>query len=173
MTKVSTADAPTLESVLSSERKRLIHQYMPEPGPEELEEAPPALVEVAPAPAGAVATLPVAAPPAVEVGGSGSGPGLVLVPEPRPAGEPRPRRRRGRPPGRRQRRQVHFHVDPDEDRLLLAAARRFGSQQKGLIAALHALQEVVQLRERVMQLEQQYERQRTLLAEAEALFRGR
>jgi hypothetical protein len=78
--------------------------------------------------------------------------------------------RRGRPRGRKQRRQVHFHVDADEDRLLLAAARQFGSQQKGLIAALTALQEVVSLREQVGQLHAECERQRELLAQAQALF---
>ena len=88
------------------------------------------------------------------------------------AGE-RPRRPRGRPPGRKQRRQVHFHVDPDEDRLLLEAARHFGSQQKGLVAALHALHEVLELRQQVTRLQDAYERQRILLAEAEALFNNR
>jgi len=65
---------------------------------------------------------------------------------------------------------VHFHVDPDEDRLLLAAAGRFGSQQKGLIAALNALEEVDALREQVSLLDAECARQRQLLAEAEAVF---
>jgi hypothetical protein len=73
------------------------------------------------------------------------------------AANPRPARR-GRPPGRKARRQVHFHVDPDEDRLLLSAVARFGSQQKGLIAALRALAEVEELRERVRALEAEHER---------------
>jgi hypothetical protein len=90
-----------------------------------------------------------------------------------PVQEHRPRRPRGRPPGRKQRRQVHFHVDPDEDRLLLEAARHFGSQQKGLVAALHALHEVLELRAQVTRLQEAYERQRVLLAEAEALFNNR
>jgi hypothetical protein len=49
------------------------------------------------------------------------------------------------PRGARKRRQVHFHVDPDEDQMLLRAAGRFGSQQKALIAALHALSPQIQL----------------------------
>jgi hypothetical protein len=81
-------------------------------------------------------------------------------------------RRRGRPRGRRQRRQVHFHVDQEEDLLLLAAARQFGSQQKGLIAALRSLQEAVILRQRVAELQTECERQHLLLAEAQALFNG-
>jgi hypothetical protein len=80
------------------------------------------------------------------------------------------RPRRGRPPGRKARRQVHFHVDPEEDRLLLAAAGRFGSQQKGLIAALKALDEVGVLREQARLLEAECARQRQLLVEAEAVF---
>ena len=83
-----------------------------------------------------------------------------------------PRRRRGRPRGSRKRRQVHFHVDPDEDQMLLRAAGRFGSQQKALIAALHALNEVLALRDQVEVLESENSRQRRLLAEAQALFRS-
>jgi cell division protein ZapA (FtsZ GTPase activity inhibitor) len=67
---------------------------------------------------------------------------------------------------------VHFHVDSDEDQLLLRAAGHFGSQQKALIAALHALNEVLALRRQVETLEQECERQRRLLAEAQALFRS-
>jgi hypothetical protein len=93
--------------------------------------------------------------------------------KPAPVQEHRPRRPRGRPPGRKQRRQVHFHVDQDEDRLLLEAARHFGSQQKGLVAALHALHEVLELRQQVTRLQEAYDRQRVLLAEAEALFNNR
>lgn len=83
-----------------------------------------------------------------------------------------PRRRRGRPPGARTRRQVHFHVDPDQDRLLLHAVGRFGSQQKALIAALHALDEVLALRDQVELLQSENSRLRRLLAEAQALFRS-
>jgi hypothetical protein len=78
-------------------------------------------------------------------------------------------RRRGRPRGR-PRRQVHFHVDPDEELLLLAAARAHGSQQKGLVAALQALQDNEILRDEIERLRTECERQRVLLAEAEAIF---
>lgn len=95
------------------------------------------------------------------------------VPAPReldeivPAGqEPR---RRGRPRGR-PRRQVHFHVDPDDELLLLAAAKIHGSQQKGLVAALQALQDNEVLREEIERLRMECERQRVLLADAEAIF---
>ena len=57
-------------------------------------------------------------------------------------------KRRGRPRGR-PRRQVHFHVDPDEERLLMLAVERYGSQQKGLIAALESLQEADLLRDEI------------------------
>jgi len=79
-------------------------------------------------------------------------------------------RRRGRPRGR-PRRQVHFHVDPDEELLLLAAARKHGSQQKGLVAALQALQDIEVLRDEIERLRAECERQRVLLADAEAIFR--
>jgi hypothetical protein len=78
-------------------------------------------------------------------------------------------RRRGRPRGR-PRRQVHFHVDPDDELLLLAAAKMHGSQQKGLIAALQALQDNEVLREEIERLRTECERQRQLLADAEAIF---
>jgi hypothetical protein len=80
-------------------------------------------------------------------------------------------RRRGRPRGR-PRRQVHFHVDPDEELLLLEAAKKHGSQQKGLIAALQALQDNEILREEVERLRTECERQRVLLADAQALFKN-
>lgn len=87
--------------------------------------------------------------------------------QPAPAGqEPR---RRGRPRGR-PRRQVHFHVDPDEEQLLLEAAKMYGSQQKGLVAALLALQDNEVLRVEVERLRTECERQRRLLADAEAIF---
>jgi hypothetical protein len=82
-----------------------------------------------------------------------------------------PARKRGRPRGKVARRQVHFHVDPDEERLLLAAGRAFGSQQKGLIAALESLQEAELLRDEIDRLRELCERQRRLLAEAESLFK--
>jgi hypothetical protein len=80
-----------------------------------------------------------------------------------------PGRRRGRPRGR-PRRQVHFHVDPDEELLLLRAVELYGSQQKGLIAALQALQDNEILRDEIERLRTECERQRVLLAEAEAIF---
>ncbi len=85
------------------------------------------------------------------------------------AGEEAPARRRGRPRGR-PRRQVHFHVDPDEERLLMAAVERYGSQQKGLIAALESLQEADLLRDEIERLRTESARYRKLLDEAESLF---
>jgi hypothetical protein len=78
-------------------------------------------------------------------------------------------KRRGRPRGR-PRRQVHFHVDPDEERLLMAAVERYGSQQKGLIAALESLQEAELLRDEIERLRAETARHRRLLDEAESLF---
>jgi uncharacterized small protein (DUF1192 family) len=85
-----------------------------------------------------------------------------------PDGEDRPRRR-GRPRGR-PRRQVHFHVDPDEERLLMAAVERYGSQQKGLVAALESLQAADLLRDEIERLRAESARYRKLLDEAESLF---
>jgi hypothetical protein len=82
-----------------------------------------------------------------------------------------PAPKRGRPRGKVARRQVHFHVDPDEELLLLAAGRTYGSQQKGLIAALEALQEAALLRDEIERLRDECERQRRLLAEAASLFK--
>ena len=78
-------------------------------------------------------------------------------------------KRRGRPRGR-PRRQVHFHVDPDEERLLMLAVERYGSQQKGLIAALESLQEADVLRDEIERLRAETARHRRLLDEAESLF---
>lgn len=85
-------------------------------------------------------------------------------------GEPA-KRKRGRPKGRAVRRQVHFHVDPREEELLLAAVARYGSQQKGLIAALASLQEAELLHDEIARLREENERQRRLLEDAQALFR--
>jgi hypothetical protein len=63
-------------------------------------------------------------------------------------------------------------VDAEQDRMLLAAAGRFGSQQKALIAALQSLDEAVTLRRQVELLQAECERQRRLLAEAQALFKA-
>jgi hypothetical protein len=79
------------------------------------------------------------------------------------------KRGRGRPRGR-PRRQVHFHVDPDEEVLLLGAVEKFGSQQKGLIAALQALQDIEVVRDEVERLAAECERQRKLLDQAESIF---
>lgn len=81
------------------------------------------------------------------------------------------KRKRGRPKGRAVRRQVHFHVDPREEELLLAAVARYGSQQKGLIAALASLQEAELLHDEIARLREENERQRRLLEDAQALFR--
>jgi hypothetical protein len=83
----------------------------------------------------------------------------------------RAKRKRGRPKGRAVRRQVHFHVDPREEELLLAAVARYGSQQKGLIAALASLQEAELLHDEIARLREENERQRRLLEDAQALFR--
>jgi hypothetical protein len=155
---------------LSSDRKLLINRYIAEglgiveedepeaPAPEPAAPKPPPLRAV-PAPA------PLEPEPLLVA--------LDPTPEARlqPNGEA-PHRRRGRPRGARKRRQVHFHVDPDEDQLLLRAAGHFGSQQKALIAALHALNEVLALRSQVDALQEECDRQRRLLAEAQALFRS-
>jgi hypothetical protein len=81
------------------------------------------------------------------------------------------KRKRGRPKGRAVRRQVHFHVDPHEEELLQAAVTQYGSQQKGLIAALVSLQETELLHDEIARLRDECERQRRLLDEAQQLFR--
>ena len=171
------AERGSSDSTLSDARRSLINRYMTaeaEPAPpddadEPIVRAHSALAEPSSPP---IELPPLPLPPPltelppepVRAPLNGDAPHTVAQPE-----QPR----RGRPRGRKQRRQVHFHVDADEDRLLLAAARQFGSQQKGLIAALTALQEVVTLREQVGQLHAECERQRELLAQAEALFADR
>lgn len=97
-------------------------------------------------------------------------PGLVPAGDGEEADAPA-KRKRGRPRGRAVRRQVHFHVDPQEEQLLLAAVARYGSQQKGLIAALMSLQEADRLRDEIERLRDECERQQRLLEEAHALFR--
>lgn len=112
---------------------------------------------------------------AVEPGLESEHPALHLAVAPEPGiavEEERPRRRRGRPPGAPSRRQVHFHVNPDEDQILLRAAGRFGSQQKALIAALYALNEVLALRDQVELLQSENSRQRRLLSDAQEFFRS-
>jgi hypothetical protein len=150
----------SLEPALSDERRRLIYRYMEEglaADEDELEpfEEPPHEVEASgPRLAEATVTRLLSAEP-------------YIAPTPADV----PRARRGRPPGRKARRQVHFHVDAEQDRMLLAAAGRFGSQQKALIAALQSLDEVVTLRQQVESLQAECERQRRLLADAQALFK--
>lgn len=148
---------------LSSDRKLLINRYIAE-GLGLVEEDPettPVREDPPPKP------VPLRAVPAP----------AALEPDPEPEPAPHsnggtPQRRRGRPRGARKRRQVHFHVDQDEDQLLLRAAGHFGSQQKALVAALHALNEVLALRGQVDALQAECDRQRRLLAEAQALFRS-
>jgi hypothetical protein len=158
------------QGTLSSARKLLINRYIAEGLGlvEDGEPETPASEIAAPEPA--PPKLHVAPPPA-EVEPEPEPEPLLTVVDPAPRAQA-PDRRRGRPRGTRKRRQVHFHVDSDEDQLLLRAAGHFGSQQKALIAALHALNEVLALRRQVETLEQECERQRRLLAEAQALFRS-
>src|SRR5262249_39240847 len=114
--------------------------------------------EVAPAPVAPAPATPAEVTPVPELPAS----------EGAPATDP-PARRRGRPRGR-PRREVHFHVDPDEERLLLSAVEIYGSQQKALVAALEALEEAESLRDEIAELKRETERQRALLAKAESLF---
>ena len=127
--------------------------------PEPVAEAAPArpvVVEPSPAPAPAPAATPAVTPPTAT-------PTVAAAPA---ATE---KRGRGRPRGR-PRRQVHFHVDPDEEVLLMSAVERFGSQQKGLIAALQALVDIEVVRDEVERLAAECERQRRLLDQAESIF---
>ena len=142
---------------------------------EDLELEPPAADPVA-----AAAPTPVKTPRTNGLGLSGAAPRGVrtsTAPRSTPAdadhddsGEPATRKR-GRPKGRAVRRQVHFHVDPQEEALLLAAVSQYGSQQKGLIAALASLQEAELLHDEIARLRDECERQQRLLEEAQALFR--
>jgi hypothetical protein len=116
-------------------------------------------------------------------------PAAAPAPAPKPAAQPAPppptaapeaadaepeeeaKRKRGRPRGRSVRRQVHFHVDPQEEQLLMEAVETFGSQQKALIAALGALKETALLHDEIDRLRDECTRQRRLLQEAQALFK--
>jgi hypothetical protein len=135
--------------VVQEREQRRILSWSPDPFDAEpepaLEAAPPDAAVEPPAPQPAAA-----APPA-------------RAPRERPRG-------RGRPRSAKTRRQVHFHIDAGDEQLLLAAARMFGSQQKGLIAALQALQERELLEEERDRLLAECERQRSRLAELEGLF---
>jgi len=123
---------------------------------------------------GAVAPRPPAAAPAPA---PASKPAAPPAPAPAPdhadAAEPEgdAKRKRGRPRGRSVRRQVHFHVDPQEEQLLMEAVQMFGSQQKALIAALAALKETALLHDEIDRLRDECTRQRRLLQEAQALFK--
>jgi len=143
--------------------ERRIHSWSPELDPDAADAPaepvpPPVEARPDPAPAESRAASPAPAPPP--------------RPEPTPAIAAEAavaRRRRGRPKGR-PRRQVHFHVDPDEEVLLLGAVEKFGSQQKGLIAALQALQDIEVVRDEVERLTAECERQRKQLDQAESIF---
>jgi hypothetical protein len=137
-------------------------RVQPAPSPPSSRPVAPARTTTAPAPAPArtVAVEP-AEDDATEEDGAGDDAAAEQLPT--------ERRRRGRPRGR-PRRQVHFHVDPDEEVLLLGAVEKFGSQQKGLIAALQALQDIEVVRDEVERLAAECENQRRLLDQAESLF---
>jgi hypothetical protein len=142
--------------------------FQPAPPVEPIRQMPPVEVPqprpAAPPPQATVPQPPQAVAPAAPV------PAATERAEPvPPAAAGQEPRKRGRPRGR-PRRQVHFHVDPDEELLLLEAARKHGSQQKGLVAALQALQDNEVLRAEIERLRTECERQRVLLADAEALF---
>ena len=158
--------------------ERRIHSWSPELEEElDREEAEPASPEPDPPPTPVAPAAPAAPQP----------PKVVAQPAPAkpapPTRAPTPvandelsaervvgeKRGRGRPRGR-PRRQVHFHVDPDEEVLLMSAVERFGSQQKGLIGALQALQDIEVVRDEVERLAAECERQRKLLDQAESIF---
>ena len=150
-----------------------VRQAPPQPVPvQPARVAPEPVRQPPPVQARPVQPQPAAPPPQVVVPAEAAPaaaeqPAAPAQPQPVPMGqEPR---KRGRPRGR-PRRQVHFHVDPDEELLLLEAAKKHGSQQKGLVAALQALQDNEVLRAEIERLRTENERQRLLLADAEALF---
>jgi hypothetical protein len=162
--------SPEIEDELQLEEEEAaqpaVEPALPPPpaAPEPVAEAAPVRpVVVHPAPA------PVPAPgavPAVTVA-------AVTPPTAAPSAAAAPavteKRGRGRPRGR-PRRQVHFHVDPDEEVLLMHAVEKYGSQQKGLIAALQALVDIEVVRDEVERLAAECERQRRLLDQAESIF---
>jgi hypothetical protein len=158
----------TGEFSLDVTHERRILSWSPDPDEEAPEEAPETAIE-APAETAPPEPAAVEPPPAQPEAPPRT---IAAPPEPdrsvSPATDAAPRRR-GRPRGR-PRRQVHFHVDPDEELLLLEAAKKHGSQQKGLVAALQALQDNEILRDEIERLRAECERQRLLLADAEALF---
>jgi hypothetical protein len=144
---------------------------IPEPAAEPRPAAPAQQAERAPRPAPtAVRAAPRPAPPRKEPEARPTPPPPPTPTASRSEDEKPAGKRRGRPRGR-PRRQVHFHVDPDEERLLIAAVGVYGSQQKALIAALQALSDAEHLRREIERLTAECEHQRELLADAEALFR--
>jgi len=161
---------PAVEAALAMPAALPEPQVEPEPvAPAPLPPVAPRPVEeryVPPAPAPVREQAPAA--PAERVAPVPTKPILPNRPPQSAAGEEP--KRRGRPRGR-PRRQVHFHVDPDEELLLLEASRKHGSQQKGLVAALQSLQDIDVLRDEIERLRAECERQRVLLADAEAIFR--
>jgi hypothetical protein len=159
----ATIAPPLPERVITPPAARIVTRPpAPVPPVEPLREvAPPA------PPATVVAPAPAPAPAPVQ-------PALVVEAPAETGDEAAPvessaPKRRGRPRGR-PRRQVHFHVDPDEERLLMLAVERYGSQQKGLIAALESLPEADLLRDEIERLRAETARHRRLLDEAESLF---
>jgi len=149
--------------------ERRIHSWSPEIDDElDLPDEEPAIAE--PAPAQEPAPKHVRAePPKLGAQPAAAKP---AAPTPTPVAQDEivaEKRGRGRPRGR-PRRQVHFHVDPDEEVLLMAAVEKFGSQQKGLIGALQALQDIDVVRDEVERLAAECERQRKLLEQAESIF---
>lgn len=140
--------------------KRIPARRLVLPGSGQAAPAAPPPPAAAPAPAPKPAAQPAPAP--------------APSPEPadaEPEGEGEAKRKRGRPRGRSVRRQVHFHVDPQEEQLLMEAVETFGSQQKALIAALGALKETALLHDEIDRLRDECTRQRRLLQEAQALFK--
>jgi len=150
---------PLPERVITPPAPRVVARPAPVAPVEPLREVAP------PAP-----PMPASAPVEVEIeAGEETAPDVSATPVEDTAPEGAAPKRRGRPRGR-PRRQVHFHVDPDEERLLMLAVERYGSQQKGLIAALESLQEADLLRDEIERLRSETARQRRLLDEAESLF---
>ncbi|HZO96420.1 MAG TPA: hypothetical protein VFB42_03520 [Gaiellaceae bacterium] len=157
--------------------ERRILSWSPEADADEPEERPEPEPEPEPEPprARTAHSVPrarparVAAEPAVRAPRAAAGVATAAAEEDEPEERHPAGRRRGRPRGR-PRRQVHFHVDPDEEALLLAAVEKYGSQQKGLIAALQALHDIEVVRDEVERLAAECERQRRLLDEMNSLF---
>jgi hypothetical protein len=157
--------SPEIEDELELEEEPEPAAEEPDPlpapvAPEPLREAPPVRSVTVAQPAPAAAPEPVAQQAASPTTATASAADASAATEKRGRGRPR-----GRP-----RRQVHFHVDPDEEVLLMGAVEKFGSQQKGLIGALQALHDIAFVRDEVERLAAECERQRKLLDQAESIF---